>query len=385
MSSVHVLLPVAAVLAVSGCAVRNPQTYRLAPNVDSHVLVPPGIATADVPRGAITIQRPKGVPCTSSGEAIAVERHGGKLRLTVTRDALVKQPVGWLRRWTAELESSGCIPAGTGLELAARILESVPLDPYAAYRLMHADSVQQGFVELGPENRLQTQAPIMKSGNSPDANVIEIASITQSGNSLNVDLRASDQLLGVETAWYTLRPKEGGPGTRIVALSAERRIEGKTEAAAGPLRDYFPFAPEIGFYRLIYKADLVDKGATTEIVVGAPDRTELERRTRRVLDDFNVCKTSDPSLCAVIPRHVALNPALAVTVNGEEIRVGIRAWVRSAILQSGGPRRVEDVLPTLVVKKPYRGKLVDVEFDRASSAILDVTLLGGEAISYSTR
>jgi hypothetical protein len=34
------------------------------------------------------------------------------------------------------------------------------------------------------------------------------------------------------------------------------------------------------------------------------------------------------------------------------------------------------------VLKPYGGKLAEVEFDRASSAILDMTLLGGESISW---
>ena len=101
--------------------------------------------------------------------------------------------------------------------------------------------------------------------------------------------------------------------------------------------------------------------------MGAPDRLELERRTVRVLDNFDTCKVSDPNLCAVIPRHVALNPVLAVTVNGSEVRVGIRGTVRSAILQAGGPRRAEEVLPTLTVRKPYGNKSVDVEFDRANA------------------
>ena len=385
MWSAQAFLFTAAALAFSACGPRNPQTYRLAPIANARMLVPPGVATAGVSHAAVILQGSKGVPCTSAGDAITVERHRGRLRLTVTRDALVKQPVGWLRQWTAALESSGCIPAGAGPDLAARILQSLPLDPSDAYRLLHADSVQQGFVELGPENRLQTQAPIMKSGKTPEANVIEISSVSGSGYALSVELHESDPPIGVETSWYALRPKPDGPGTTIVALSAERRIDDRTEPANGPLRNYFQFAPEIGFYRLIYKADLIEKGATTEIVVGAPSRAELEQRTRRVLDDSNLCKVSDPSLCAVIPRHVAVNPALAVTVNGREVRVGIRTWVRSAILQSGGPRNAEDVLRTLTVKKPFAGKLVEVEFDRSSSAILDMTLLGGEEISYSAR
>jgi hypothetical protein len=104
-----------------------------------------------------------------------------------------------------------------------------------------------------------------------------------------------------------------------------------------------------------------------------------------VLDDFNTCKVSDPEMCAVIPRRVALNAVLAITVNGKETRIGIRGTVRSAILQGGGLRRAQDVVSTLSVRKPYEGKLVDVRFDRASSAILDMTLLGGEVIDWGTK
>jgi hypothetical protein len=375
------LLLTVAVLT-SACAVRQSQTYRLAPQTSAHVLIPPGVATPAATHAAFTMKFAKGRPCASSADAVTVESRGSKLRVLVARDALLRQAAGWLRQWTTQFEAQGCIPQGTGMDFAARILESVPLDPSAAYRLLHGDNAQQGYVELGPENRLQAQAPILKSGNSPDANVIEIASVTGNDRSLNVDVHESDEAIGVETSWYTLRPKPDGAGTTIVAVSAERRIDGKTEPVARPTRNYFPFAPEIGFYRLIYKADISGKGSTTEIIVGAADRIELDRRTRQVLDDFDTCKVSDPSLCAVIPRHVALNPVMAVTVNGREVRVGIRGTVRGAVRQAGGPQRAEEVLTSLTVRKPYGGKLVDVEFDRTGSAILDMTLLGGESISW---
>jgi hypothetical protein len=280
------------------------------------------------------------------------------------------------------MEDRKCIPQGTGPEFAQRILESVPLDPSTAYRLLHADGVVQGFVDLGAENRLQTQAPIMKSGRPPEANAIDIVSVTGMDRALQVDVRQTDEAIGVETSWYALRPKADGAGMTIMPLSTERRVDDRIDAVAGPSRNYFQFAPEIGFYGLIYKADISGKGGTTEIVVGAPNRLELDRRTRHVLDDFDTCRVSDPALCAVIPRHVALNPVLAVIVNGAEVRVGIGGRVRGAIMQGGGPRRAEEVLPNLSVRKPYGGKLVDVEFDRGSSAILDMALLGGESISW---
>jgi len=381
MSSPRALLLTIALLAC-GCAVHQPQTYRLAPQTNAHILAPPGIATAESTHGAFTMKLAKGGPCAPAGRAVAIERRGRKLRVSVDRDALLGQPAGWLRQWTAELEAAGCLPQGMGMDFAERVVESVPFDPSSAYRLLHADQVTRGFVELGPENRLQTQAPILKSGNPPDSNRIEIASVTGNDRALNVDIRESDEAIGVETSWFALQPKANGAGTTIVALSSERRVDGKVEPASGPTRNYFQFAPEIGFYRLIYKADLIDKGALTEIIVGAPDRMELDRRTRLVLDDFDTCKVSDPDLCAVIPRHVGVNAVLAVTVNGQEVRVGIRGMVRSAIRQAGGPQHAEEVLPNLTLRKPYNGRLVEVEFDRSSNSILDMTLLGGESISW---
>jgi hypothetical protein len=336
-------------------------------------------------RAIVTVEFSKSQPCAPPPGAITLKRHGSKLRLTVTRDSLLRQPAGWLRQWTAEAENQGCAPVGTSMQLAERILESLPLDPSAAYRLMHGDSVVAGFAELGPENRLQTMAPIMKSGNSPEANKIEITAVTGSDRELNVDIRQSDETIGVETSWYALRPKAAGPGLTIVPLSAERRVESQTTPVSGPLVNYFPFAADIGFYRLIYKAEMEGKGSITEIVVGAPNSLELQRRTRRVLDDFNTCKVTDPEMCAVLPRRVALNVVLAVTVNGQETPIGVGGTVRSAIMQGDGPSRVEDVVSTLSVRKPYDGKLVDVQFERASSAILDMTLLGGEVIDWGTK
>lgn len=370
-------------LAACGCSTRASQTFRLVPQQNDMIVVPPGVARADAAQGALSTKTPKGRPCASTGDALTLKRRGGTLRISVARDALIKEPAGWLRQWSAEMEAQGCVPAGAGLELAARILDSVPLDPWAAFRLMHGDSVQKGYVELGTENRLQTQAPILKSGKPPETNQIDIDNVTGHGYSLNVDIRESDEAIGVETAWYALRPKTDGPGSTIVVLSVERTVEGNSLPATSPQTDYFHFAPDIGFYRLIYKADLEERGATKAIVVGAPDRIELERRTRLVLDDLNACKVSDPEMCMVIPRHVGLNPALAVTVNGQEVRVeGIRSTVRTAIWQAHGPQRMEDVLPSLEVKRPYGGKLVEVEFDRSGSAILNMTLLGGEAIAW---
>jgi hypothetical protein len=175
MSWPRYFAPAVIVIAASGCAVRAPQSYGLLAAGNERMLVPPRVVNADTASGNVMVKLSKKQPCALLPSAITVKRHGGTLRLTVTRESLLQQPPGWLRQWTAEAESQGCAPVGTSVQLADSILESLPLGPSAAYRLMHGDNIVAGFVELGPENRLQTTAPILKSGNSPETSILRIS------------------------------------------------------------------------------------------------------------------------------------------------------------------------------------------------------------------
>ena len=285
-------------------------------------------------------------------------------------------PQGWLWTWTGEAEQSGCIAPGSGLRLMSWIVESVPMDPRAAQRLTRLAG-RASWVEIGPESRLQVVTPIMRAGASPDAVALETKSVTGSGNALNVDVKAADSLLGFETAWYGVVPKQG-PGFELAALSAERTIDGKTESAATPLASYLRFPPESNFYRLYFKADL-DGSAVTQMVITAPTRAELDRRTKEIDADSSRCAAPD-GLCVAVPRRAAINVWMAVSVNGREVRVRGGA-VRGAI-EASGEKDFARVLRTLKVHRPYRDRLSLVEFDRAGTEILELPLMGGERITW---
>ena len=312
---------------------------------------------------------------------MAIRKHGRRVGVTVSREELIKQPAGWLAEWTARAEAQGCLAQGTEMNFAMRILEAVPLDPGAAYRLLHGGNVAKGYTDLGPETRLQVVTPILKEGADPDAPIVQIGPTTGTDRSLQVTVHMQDTQYGVETAWYTFQPRPDHNGSTIVPVSAERRIGETTEPAGAPLTNYFRFAPGAAFYRLYYKADLADN-SVTEIVIGAPTRAELDRRTERVRTDLTLCSQSDPELCMVIPRRVAVNPFMVVTVNGVETRVMVGSRVRNAVIEGGGPRQPREVLPQLTVYKPYGGRLAPVEFDRSRPDILDMVLLGGESIAW---
>ena len=358
-------------MVTTGCAVR--QTYRLVSQGAGRVLIPPGISRPDVAQRTFTADIAAGRgSCAPAEGAIAIQSRHGRVRVTVTRDPLLKQPPGWLSAWTAQAESQGCIAAGEGLKLAARVVESLPLDPRAAWRLLHADDRQTGYVDLGPETRLQVVSPILREGTPPDAPILDASNLTGEGNRLTLTLKSTPDLIGFETAWYAVQPKAGQIGFAITPLSAEKHIQGKVEPAAAPATNYLKFGPQAAYYRLFYKAD---QGEVVEVVLAAPTRAELDRQTQAFNSDPALCAQVPSQACVVIPKRVALNPFLAITVNGSETTVPVGSTVRAAI-------HLDRVPPDLKVYKLYAGKPVPVEFDRASPEILGLVLNGGERISW---
>ncbi len=359
-------------ILLAGCAARQPRTWRLMRQPSGRVLIPPGVKTPDLPRTSLIAQvAPGGEECRT--EAVSIRPRGRGVRVDIARDALLRQPPAWLSRWTAEAESRRCIAPGVGLELAARILEAVPLDPAAAYQLLHASDTQTGYVDLGPENRIQVASPILRDGTAGGA-LLDSAKIT----GLTVEVKASSNLLGFETAWYAIRPKTRGIGFVIAPVSAERHIEDTVTPATAPATNYLQFPPDAAYYRLFYKAEA---GTMRIMIVSGPTRTELDRRTQALAADPNACVRLTREACVLIPEGVAVNPDVIVTVDGRETAVPVRTTVGRAIV-SAGEKNPESVLARLSVRKPYRGRLVPVVFDSASSEILNLVLSGGEDIVW---
>jgi hypothetical protein len=358
-------------IITTGCAVRR--TYRLVKQNAGSVLIPPGVSRPDVGQRTFTADiAPGRGSCTPAEGAVAIQSRHGRVRVIVSRDPLLKQPAGWLAAWTAQAESQGCIAAGEGLKLGTRIVESLPLDPRAAWRLLRADDRQTGYVDLGPETRLQVVSPILREESPPDAPILDATNLTGEGNRLTLTLKSTPNLVGYETAWYALQPKAGQIGFAIVPLSAEKHIQGKVEPAAAPATNYLKFGPQAAYYRLFYKAD---QGEVVEVVLAAPTRAELDRQAQAFNSGPALCAQVPSQACVVIPKRVALNPFLVVTVNGSETMVPVGSTVRAAI-------HLERVPPDFKVYKLYDGKPVPVKFDRASPEILGLVLSGGERISW---
>jgi hypothetical protein len=360
-------------LICNGCAVHQPvkANWRLIKQGTGDVMIPPGVAKPDLATRTFVVDLTAGSgPCPPS---IRVKRK--RVSVTVTREMLLRQPPGWLTTWAAGIESQGCVAHGDGSILAARVAESLPLDPALAFHLLYPNDRQSGQVDIAPPVRLQVVSPILRDGVASDAPILDTSG---NGNSITVTLKASDNLIGYETAWYAAQPKASGAGSTIEPLYAERHLKDATERRAQPAVNYLRFPAEAAFYRLFYKSGQTD---FTALVVAAPTRAELDRRTGILDTDAASCDKLNGELCAAIPRRVAINPMVPVTLNGAEVMVAWGANVAEAIRNSG-ERQPETVLPKLTLSRLYNGHPTPVDFDHSNPSILRLNLTGGEIISW---
>jgi len=368
-------------LACSACAVRQPvSTWRLMQRDTGRVLIPPDVAGPDLAQRTITVDLGAGHrACPSTAEAIAIQIRGKHARLTVTRDTLAKQPPGWLGAWAVQLEEQRCLPPGNAVKLAARIADSIPLDPAAALRLLYPNGLQTGVVDLGAESRISVVTPLLRE-EGKGIMAEGPSTVTGSGNSLTVTGKSTDNLLGYETTIYALQPRPGQAGFAIVPLYTDRNVQGATERRPGPVTNYFRFPAGAAWYGLFYKADPND---FTALAVAARTPAELQRsiQTLRASGASASCQMLRDAMCIAIPREAGVNPLVHVTVNGAEVLVPRGATVFNAILTSG-ERQPNRVLPNLTVSKPWNGRPIPVTFDRADGAILQLGLRGGEAIAW---
>jgi hypothetical protein len=273
-------------------------------------------------------------------------------------------------------ETQGCVPLGSGQDLASLIVESTPLDPAVAFRLLHV-GFMSGYVELGPENRLEVHSPVLREGAESEAPLVDTLRVAGEGYHIDVDASLASGVIGFETAWYGIERNRGRIGCHFVPLSADRNIQGAVEHMPGPATDYFQFPPQAAFFRLFHKSE--DNDVIAFVIAGST-REDLDRRTKAVGNDPAECEETS-GMCLALPRRVGVNPSLVVGVNGRDVTVPVGARL-SAAIQAAGIKNPNTVLQQLRVTRLFRGKPTPVRFERQSDEILNLQLTGGEEIFW---
>jgi len=372
-------------LALAGCSARRTQ-FQYLKHADAALLIPPGVRDPATDRRTFVFPTAARPGCVESQGGVDIRPHKGDLRVTVERHPLFEQPPGWLMTWTASLEQRRCLAPGEGSALATRIAEALPSKQVAEQSLLHPSPAVSGYVDLGPGYKLRVVSPILRESAAPGASALAVETVTGEGHSINIDVKASDDLLGYETAWYTLEPRGGSPGLRIVPGSAEARIGADVKPETGPRTNYFAFAPDEAYFRLFFLTR-VSHADHDLAMLGAPTRAALDEHTKQFEADPGLCaeklsaKISGVA-CLLIPKEVGVLPHIVVHVNGCEIALVYGAVTVGGAIRQAGQKDPQSTLPTLMVERPYGDRLVPVQFDRSSSDILGLLLVGGESIRW---
>lgn len=399
-------------LALDGCAARSgPATYRLLRDNEQRILVPPGVKDAAVTRRTFDVRTAGNAgSCGARAGGVEIRPRGrAGLRVSVERDVLREQPAGWLTQWAGSLEQRGCLAPGEGLALATRVAQSVPLAFAIEQRLLDQDARSSGYTDLRPGYKLRVVSPAFREGAPPDAVAIAESKASASHTGLNIELRASPDLIGYETAWYAVEPRGRGGGARIVPLFAELNRDGEVTRLNSPRVNYLEFNPAMAYFRMLFMARRTGSNDHDIYVLAAPTQQKLERQTRALEAGTESCTptatqsegttSSGPpqgekgaaaavqaapgepeGACVIAPRQVAIVALLRITVQGKEVAVHTGAVLANALQEAGVA--AEQVLPTLVVRKLHEGRLTPVEFPAGRIDILTLPLSGGEEIRW---
>ncbi len=374
-------------LICCGCVRPRIQPWRLVKGDTTQVLVPPDVAKPELEQRTLKVRiTPGNLPCPAGIGGIAIKERGKRLTLNVVTQSLRRQSAGGLAIWASEMEGTHCLAPGDGLKLADRIAESVPLDPALAFLLLHPDSRDTGEVDLGPPTRLQVVSPYWReAGRGMIDGPMAVAADSRNDRRLIVTANSTENLVGEETTLYALRPRGNQPGSTITPLYADVHIPAETgpttERRPQPAINYLKFPDAAAYYRLFYKSS--ETGFTALIVAGRTP-AELDQRTKTPGSERR-CRlrreAHQRDVASAIPKDVAVNSMVAVTVNGAEVLVVRGAWIAWAIM-AAGERQPNTILRSLSISKPWNGRSIPVAFDHGDSAILSMPLGGGEIISW---
>jgi hypothetical protein len=400
-------------LAACGCAARTgPAAYRLLAQDDQRILVPPGVKDAHVTQRTFDFHTSADARDCGGGEGglKLQQRRRDRLRLTVDRDALEQQPAGWLTQWTTALEDRGCLAPGDGFPLATRIAQALPWKLNTEQRLLNPDARSSGYTDLRPGYRLRVVSPVFRDDAPPGASALQQESkVGASAGGLTITANASPDLIGYETAWYAVEPRASGGRARIVPQFAEFHSEGEVTREKAPRRNPLAFDPAMAYFRLLFMSRRTESSDHDIVVVAASTQPKLDEKTRALEAGTETCVAvasaaspdvtraarstarvppapaptvvASQSACSIAPRQVAIVAFLQITVQGKEVLAQPGETLDSA-LREGGADHPEEILSTLVVRKPYDGRLTPVEFSRATPDILELPLAGGEEIHW---
>jgi hypothetical protein len=321
--------------------------------------------------------------CSPSPSGLRIERKS----VIVSLQVLALSTSDELDRWAASLEHNGCIPKGQALALKASLIDALPLDLAKRRTLQGEGLAIKGSLNITTVNAFRVVSPVFRKGTPVGTATLstEQPRVTDTGDGVvNIQARANPVLTGYEIAWYDVRHRDSEAGFRVVPRGAEIHIADKVEPESAPLVNHFDFEPDARWFRYFLMTHLsTDRNDYEIVLLSATTPRELEVRTDAFRKDAAGYLHSAPHRSyAAMSQGIGVNPYIRVMLNGTEADLQPGETLRHAVDQAAGPGYSSHALRSLSVLKPHNGKLARIEWDHATQDILNLTLEGGEQITW---
>jgi hypothetical protein len=256
-----------------------------------------------------------------------------------------------------------------------------PLKPAEAaeYAADHYDEYKRsGFVTLKPNMQLRVIAPIMRPGSAEPPTASDGA--TGQAPAPQIGVQASRDLSGYETAVYSLRPAPGGAILLKLAGISLQPI-GKHGESDLTRIDYLRSITKPLFLRLYFEFRHAPAEHPQVLLMGdsQAELNEASGEFEQAPDAY--CAARHPhARCAVFPRFTAVNAEILVYVRKRPVHVPLSGTLSDALLAAG----VSDpkiAVGKLKITRLWNSHPVNLRFDRDSTSILNLALIGGDRIS----
>ena len=173
----------------------------------------------------------------------------------------------------------------------------------------------QDFADLSPGWRLRIVAAVTKSGKY----LVETKPAEQHGTTsgIGLTLKASDDLIGFETAFWSIAARPGG-GVSLQLASAELTVDGKPNPIAKPDRALIHAPKSARYIRIFYLTRKSDSDHNMAIA-GSSRKDQLELFTKSFREspvDACASYSKQRHYCEWIPAGMAVRPEVPKVVDG---------------------------------------------------------------------
>ncbi len=256
-----------------------------------------------------------------------------------------------------------------------------PLKPTdaAEYSSDHYDDYKQsGFLTLKPNMQLRIIAPITSVEGAEAPTGSDGAAAQAPGAQISV--QAPGDLSGYETAVYSVRQAANGAVVLRLAGITLQPI-GKHNETDLTRTDYLASVTKALFLRLYFQLRHSPADHPQVLLVGDSqgELNEASGEFEQAPDAYCAARHAH-SRCIVFPRFTAANVEILVFVRRKPVHVSLSATVSDALV-AAGISDPKTVVGKLKIKRIWNSHAVNLRFDRESTSILDLTLIGGDRIS----